>query len=772
MKPIHSILRLVVFLIVLSGYSQNVSVSQNTFSDQELIEDVLFSSNCVSNISFQSATSGNFSNGESSYGYFQSNNSGFPFEEGIVLTTGRLSNVPGPNNTLSDDDAPNWNGDIDLENALGISNTINATVLEFSFVPQAGSINFRYIFASEEYRENNPSTCNFSDAFAFLIRPIGGQYENLALIPGTNIPVQVTTVRPEIPGECPAVNEEYFGQFNGVFAPINFNGQTAILTAETDVLPGQTYEVKLVIADETNFRFDSAVFLEANSFNAGVDLGTDLTLCQNETTTLDIDNQNGNPVRWFYNDQLFNTTDNSIIVTEDNFGAGTYRVELDLPSGCTAEDSIVVNFDDISIPDDLEVTTCLDDLGFGTFNLQDVSSQLDGGLQILDFYNSIENAENDTNPIQNPTSYTNQVQDEVVFVKVLNQNNCTAIGAVLLLGGAASEFDPVIVTVCPVQETSPTSFSNILVRTQIADVFGVNPGDVDLFFSEEDALAQINEINSGFIEIETDLLPLTLIGRLSQDNSCLGLVPIVLQKLEAPEFISQQTNFLICENLNDQVVLDGAVLNPTGTILYDWSTGETTQTISVSQAGSYTVDITSIQIIDNQEVICVNSQTYTVVSSSIAEVTFIQNGFAGGNSQVVILAEGLGDYEYALNDFNYLDTNTFDVVTTENTIRVRDKNGCGVVELDFNVLEIPDFFTPNGDGFNDFWQIKSIRQTENDIKHVNIFDRYGKLISQIYPTQIGWDGNYKGHPMPSQDYWYSIVLFSGQNITGHFTLKR
>lgn len=748
-----------------------MSVSQNTFSDQELIEDVLFGTNCVSNISFSNAVSGNFSNGELSYGYFQSNNSGFPFDDGIVLTTGRLSNVPGPNNTLSDDDAPNWTGDADLENALGITNTINATILEFSFVPQASSINFRYIFASEEYRENNPSTCNFSDAFAFLIRPVGGTYENLALIPGTNIPVQVTTVRPEIPGECPAVNEEFFGQFNDIFAPINFNGQTAILTAESDVIPGQTYEVKLVIADETNFRFDSAVFLEANSFNAGVDLGADRTLCQNETTTLDIDNPDGSPVRWFYNDQLFNTTDDSIVVSEGNSGSGTYRVELDLPSGCTAVDSIVINFDDISIPDDLEVTTCVDEFGFGTFNLQDVSSQLDVNLQIVGFFNSIADAETDSNPIQNPTSYANQVQDEVVFVKVLNQNNCTAIGPVLLLGGT-DELDPVIVTVCPVQETSPTSFSNILVRTQVAEAFGVGPGDVDLFFTEEDALAQTNEINSGFIEIETDLLPLTLTGRINQDNSCLGLVPVVLQKLEAPEFVSQQTDFLICENLNDQVVLDGAIQNPQGTVLYDWSTGETTQTITVSEAGSYTVDITSITIVDNQEVICVNALTYTVVASGTAVVSITQNGFAGGNSEVVITAEGLGDYEYALNDFNYVDNNTFDVVTAENIVRVRDKNGCGVVELEFSVLEIPDFFTPNGDGFNDFWQIRSIRQTENDIKHVNIFDRYGKLISQIYPSQIGWDGNYKGNPMPSQDYWYSIVLFSGETVTGHFTLKR
>jgi len=771
LKHFKSVLSLLFCLSFFLNHAQNISVFQNTFSEQELIEDVLFGTNCVTNISFLNAISGNFTNGELSYGYFQSNNSGFPFEEGLVLTTGRLSNVPGPNTNLSDDDAANWNGDTDLENALGITNTINATVLEFSFVPQATFINFRYIFASEEYREGNASTCNFSDAFAFLIRPVGGQYENLALIPGTNIPVQVTTVRPEIPDECPAVNEEFFGQFNTASAPINFNGQTAILTAETDVLPGQLYEVKLVIADETNFRFDSAVFLEANSFNVGINLGADLTLCQSDTVMLEIENQESNPIRWYFNNQLINSTDNSITVAEDDFGAGTYRVELDLPGGCTAEDSILVNFDDLTLQDNLEVISCVDDLGFGIFNLQNVASQLDGGLQLLDFYNSIEDAENDINPIQTPTNYANQAPNEVVFVKVLNQNNCTAIGSVLLLGGS-EELAPISVTQCTVQNASTTSFSNIFVRTQVADEVEVEPDDIDLFFNEEDALSQTNKINTDFIEIETALLPTTLIGRVNEGNSCLGLAPVVLQTVEAPEFASQETNFLICENLNDQVLLDGSVLNPQGTILYDWSTGVTTQTITVSEAGSYTVAVTSIQIIDNQQIICENTQTFTVDASGIAEVSFIQNGFAGDNSEVVFLAEGLGNYEYALNDFNYVDSNRFKVETTENTIRVRDKNGCGVVELNFTVLEIPGFFTPNGDGFNDFWQIKNIRKTENDIKHVNIFDRYGKLISQIYPTQIGWDGSYNGKLMPSQDYWYSIVLFSGKNVTGHFTLKR
>ena len=85
-----------------------------------------------------------------------------------------------PNTSLSDDDAPGWGGDQDLEDILGVSNTTNATVLEFDFTPNANIIQFRYIFASEEYQENDSSTCIYSDVFAFLIKPQGGNYTNIA----------------------------------------------------------------------------------------------------------------------------------------------------------------------------------------------------------------------------------------------------------------------------------------------------------------------------------------------------------------------------------------------------------------------------------------------------------------------------------------------------------------------------------------------------------------------------------------------------------------
>lgn len=290
---------LFILLSINLAVSQNVTTDWTSYTPQQLIEDVLIGNACISNVQVTNVVGGNFNTNDLSYGYFNANGSSFPFQEGVVLSTGKLSNVDGPNTSLSDDNANNWQGDTDLEQILNESNTINATIIEFEFTAPANQISFRYLFASEEYQEGNPNTCQYSDLFGFLIRQSGTQqYENIALVPETNTPVKVTTVHPGIPGACQEENQAYFGSWNNSNAPINFNGQTAVLTAIANTTPNVTYEVKLVIADEQNFRYDSAVFLEASSFELYTDLGPNLlqdtnnALCENDTTTLDASQPN------------------------------------------------------------------------------------------------------------------------------------------------------------------------------------------------------------------------------------------------------------------------------------------------------------------------------------------------------------------------------------------------------------------------------------------------------------------------------------------------
>ena len=219
-----------VLVLIYSTASAQYITTDETYTPLQLIENVLINSGCAS-VSNVAISGGNFTTGENSWGYFSANGSSFPFSEGIILSTGKITNAKGPNDFVSDDGGNmEWTGDTDLNTTLNISNSLNATVLEFDFVPLGNQISFDYIFSSEEYHGN--ATCTYSDGFAFLLREVGNPtYQNLALIPNTTIPVKVTSVHPDIPGACGAQNEQYFDAFNGSNHPTNFNGQTKVLTA-------------------------------------------------------------------------------------------------------------------------------------------------------------------------------------------------------------------------------------------------------------------------------------------------------------------------------------------------------------------------------------------------------------------------------------------------------------------------------------------------------------------------------------------------------------
>ncbi len=137
----------VLFVILISftkTFSQSISTSESLTATQ-LVENVLFNTSCAT-VTNVSVSGGNFISGEKSWGYFNANGSSFPFSDGIILSTGRISNAVGPNSFISDDGGSmSWGTDFDLNQALSIFNTMNATVLEFDFVPYGDKISFDYI---------------------------------------------------------------------------------------------------------------------------------------------------------------------------------------------------------------------------------------------------------------------------------------------------------------------------------------------------------------------------------------------------------------------------------------------------------------------------------------------------------------------------------------------------------------------------------------------------------------------------------------------------
>jgi len=422
---------LIVFIFFITfTHAQNIVVD-DTRSAQDLVQNVLFNNTGCATLSNFSISGGDFGTGENSYAYFNKNGSSFPFAEGVVLSTGKTIHAVGPNNTLSDDDGNNWGTDPDLDAVF--SNTLNATVLEFDFIPQTNFFSFDYIFASEEYQQGNPNTCQYSDVFAFLIKPIGGNYTNIAVVPNTTIPVSVTSVHPEIPNGCSAENEAYFGQWNDSTAPINFNGQTAVLRAQGNVIVGQTYHIKLVIADHTNYRYDSAVFILANSFNVGVNLGQDRLIatgnavCSNESVVLDAGV--GNNYQWYKDNLTLSGETNQQLTVTSSLGNGTYRVERDNGFGCTSEGEITLEFDTFPIVNNTELTQCIDsNLQQAIFNLNDAYAAISNGDNSL----VVESFTYNGNEIQNPDSYQNEMQNQVIQAKLVKPSGCSAIAEITL----------------------------------------------------------------------------------------------------------------------------------------------------------------------------------------------------------------------------------------------------------------------------------------------------------------------------------------------------
>jgi hypothetical protein len=185
------------------------------------------------------------------------------FESGIILSTGGVQNVVGPNQYDSISQINGLAGDPQLT-AIAGGQTYDATNLQFDFTPTLSEISFQYVFASDEYNEY--ANTQFNDVFAFFLNKIGGTPTNIAIVPGTtSTPVSINNVN--------LVNNPAYFINNDIASGAHLNtemdGLTTVLTASATVIPGQTYHIKLAIADVTDSVYDSNVFIKASSFASG-----------------------------------------------------------------------------------------------------------------------------------------------------------------------------------------------------------------------------------------------------------------------------------------------------------------------------------------------------------------------------------------------------------------------------------------------------------------------------------------------------------------------
>ncbi len=273
LKPLMAPAIIAIFLSLSVNVSAQLIV-YDTLTAQQLVQEVLVGSGVsASNITYvgHDSAKGAFYNGSSTL---------LDLDHGVILSSGFAKEASGPVGffATTGNGTP---GDPDLEALIG-SNTNDAAVLEFDFVPQSDTIRFNYVFGSEEYPEYVCSS--FNDVFGFFIwgtNPAtglnyGGQ--NIAIIPGADppLPVAINSVNNGSvgafgsPGNC--ISLEYASLYidnqaiGGLY--IAYDGFTVVLTAELIVIPCETYHIKLAVGDAGDSSYDSGVFLEANSFSA------------------------------------------------------------------------------------------------------------------------------------------------------------------------------------------------------------------------------------------------------------------------------------------------------------------------------------------------------------------------------------------------------------------------------------------------------------------------------------------------------------------------
>ncbi len=275
------------------AWVSNAQIALNpngAITPEQAVQDILIGAGITAfNIEFNGSAA-TATTVQPSVSEFNNGGSAFPIEDGVLLQT---------------QGAPSVNNDSDLTTLAGQTVT-NGVVLEFDFIPTGDTLSFNYIFASSEYTSY---TCSeFNDVFGFFISgpgfngPFTGNAENIATVPGSNVPVAINTVNagtnPDFLGYCASAdpnwqaNSIYFTTSNNTIfsnsaGVANFNGSTVVLSANASLECNEVYHIKLAVANAMDQILDSGVFLEANSFSSNiVDISIQAGTSVNDTTLI------------------------------------------------------------------------------------------------------------------------------------------------------------------------------------------------------------------------------------------------------------------------------------------------------------------------------------------------------------------------------------------------------------------------------------------------------------------------------------------------------
>ena len=562
------------------------------------------------------------------------------------------------------------------------------------------------------------------------------------------------------------------------------------------------------------YLFFFILLLFDNGFAQGPPDITFENLCFGDTTAFYLYNKSTTNVIWDFGDPTTGTNNASTDLEPTHvFSApGSFNITAtativtisSVETGSIIETQTIIYTETVTIyplPEVeplVELVQCENDLNeFSQFNLNQAADKISANAsnEIFTFYESEADAISGENVITNPINYTNTTpSSDTIWARVEDVNGCFSTSQINLTVTTTQIPTSFIrdFYACDNLDGDNTNGVSIFDFSSVEDeIFSIlpNPQDLEITYytSESDALSESNPIedisnysntNSPFnqdiyVRVDNKIY-----------NDCVGLGKhITLTVNPSPEFYIEPMQILCVSNPNHSLVLYPVASNPQEAFNYSWTlNGEiiaSSPTLTVSNPGDYSITLTKTDGTG-----CSRTETVSVVASEIATITPTDITIVdlSENNSLTIKnpsSLGSGDYWFSLesNDGQishpYQDEPVFNNLKGGiYTLFVADKNGCGIATLPISVIGYPKFFTPNDDGINDFWQIQGISDLIQPNSSIHIFDRYGKLLKQLSPSEVGWNGTFNGYALSTDDYWFKLLLQDGRIVLGHFTLKR
>ena len=761
------------FLLGFTYSSNSQLVTSTSLTPIQLVEDVLVGGGVVvSNVTYTGDTD--------AIGSFNGVSTNLGLGSGIVLTTGTVLNTAsgglfggqegphGPNDTGS---AGTDNGAAGYQPLTDIAaeDTHNAAVLEFDFVPQSDTVRFKYVFGSEEYPEFVDA--GFNDVFAFFISGPGfGGTFNMATIPGTGgTPVTIDNVNDNV-NSAYYINNGDGGDApqNGSDSYIQYDGFTVVIEAVAKVQCGETYHLKLAIADVGDGAYDSGIFLEANSLASygplevvasttlglpnnmvaeGCESGS-ITLTRNIATAGDaltvpiiisgtategVDYDNIPASVTFAPGQTTATFSFNIIQDVLVEGNESIIIEFNHPDPCGNDNFISVNlmiFDVdpliITIPE--QTVHCAGDEATLVANIT-------GGVSIYEYsWDTGGSTEEITISPNQTTNYTLTVTDLCI------DNPEQAIGTVVVPIYPALNLittndtsvlcpnTPVLLASEPTGGEGTYSYAWTNIETAMGNSAVQNVSPLESTFYTVTITDGCGETISETIEF-TVITPLLTLTMSPDQLVCPGDSAVIWT--EADGGLGDFTYYW-----NHSAQTDASVIvKPQNSTIYIVSVEDGCHTYSVE--GQTTVNIirphASFNVLTNEPMEGLPVSFQNTSDGSVAwEWYFSNHDFSTMHSPNTTYADwGWYDVELvAINEIGCKDT-------LNRTIFIKP-------EFYFYA---PNAFTPDGDTFNNTYSISVIGAKKFDFM---IFNRWGDLVYQTSDIYFEWDGSYKGKMVPDE----------------------